>query len=411
MSPGATPDVLYVTYDGLLEPLGASQVLPYVRGLARRGFSLGILSFEKPDDLARAGAVEALEAELAADGVAWARRRYHRRPTLPATGWDVLAGRRLVARWARRRRAPGIVHARGYLPGAMALAAGDRGAPHRILFDMRGFWVDERVEGGYWDARGPEAALGRRVERTVLAAADHVVLLTRRAAGHLPRLAGGAEPPPWTVVPTCVDLDRFAPRPPEAARKALGLGSGPVLIHTGTVTGWYDGPTTMRVGRAFEERTGGRFVVLTRDEEQAQALAAEAGARPVIRRASPEEVPAWLAAADAGLALVRPGVSKEASFPTKVGEYLAAGLAVLATPVGDLPALARDDVLRLLELGAPDVDGAVAWLAGAAGEPGRVAAARGLAERHLGLEEGVERLAEVYRGLGVRPAAHRRGAS
>lgn len=28
--------VLYITYDGLLEPLGSSQVLPYVRELAKK---------------------------------------------------------------------------------------------------------------------------------------------------------------------------------------------------------------------------------------------------------------------------------------------------------------------------------------------------------------------------------------
>jgi hypothetical protein len=44
--------VLYVTYDGLLDPLGSSQVVPYVLGLAARGVEIDVLSFEKPEALA-----------------------------------------------------------------------------------------------------------------------------------------------------------------------------------------------------------------------------------------------------------------------------------------------------------------------------------------------------------------------
>ena len=40
--------VLYISYDGLLDPLGQSQVVPYVRELARRGVALTVISFEKP---------------------------------------------------------------------------------------------------------------------------------------------------------------------------------------------------------------------------------------------------------------------------------------------------------------------------------------------------------------------------
>ena len=42
------PNVLYITYDGLLDPLGESQILPYLIGLRRNFKSLRIISFEKP---------------------------------------------------------------------------------------------------------------------------------------------------------------------------------------------------------------------------------------------------------------------------------------------------------------------------------------------------------------------------
>ena len=35
--------ILYITYDGLLDPLGKSQILPYILGLQERGFELRIV--------------------------------------------------------------------------------------------------------------------------------------------------------------------------------------------------------------------------------------------------------------------------------------------------------------------------------------------------------------------------------
>jgi glycosyltransferase involved in cell wall biosynthesis len=399
--------VLYVTYDGLLEPLGASQVVPYVRALRARGFRVELLSFEKPADLVDGRRLAALEAALHAADIPWTRLPYHKRPSVPATAWDVALGRRHVGAWARalrREGRTGIVHARGYLPGLMGLGARRRGGV-RLLFDMRGFWVDERIEGGYWRPGSLPVRMGRRVERALLREADHLILLARRAADRLAELSGGAELPPWTVIPTCVDLERFRPPASRAeARAALALGDGPVLLHLGTLTGWYDGPATLAVAHAFLRRCGGRVVILTRDAAEARTLATAAGVEARVASAEPAEVPRWLQAADAGLALVRASPSKDASFPTKIGEYLATGMAVLATPVGDIGALADGTVLGLHRVDgrpAEAVARSAAWLAGAVAHPERAAKARALAQATVGLDAGIDALAGVYAALGV----------
>ena len=46
--------VLYITYDGMLEPLGQSQILAYQEHLAK-GRSIHILSFEKSKDWRECG--------------------------------------------------------------------------------------------------------------------------------------------------------------------------------------------------------------------------------------------------------------------------------------------------------------------------------------------------------------------
>ena len=43
------PKILYISYDGLLEPLGQSQILSYLKILSK-DFSISVLSFEKKKD-------------------------------------------------------------------------------------------------------------------------------------------------------------------------------------------------------------------------------------------------------------------------------------------------------------------------------------------------------------------------
>src|SRR5262245_19250617 len=117
---------LFVSYDGALDPLGRSQVLPYVVGLARQGVSMSLITFEKPStDRAE---MERLSQTLAGEGVRSTPLAYHRRPRLPATALDVAQGAAAVAREVRRAR-PEIVHCRGDVAMAMARAATPRGRP------------------------------------------------------------------------------------------------------------------------------------------------------------------------------------------------------------------------------------------------------------------------------------------
>src|SRR5258708_12574200 len=147
--------VLYISYDGVLEPLGESQVVAYLERLTDRA-DISLISFEKPADLADATRAAAMGARLAQAGIRWMPRHYHKRPPVLSTAFDIVGGCRAARRWAREGSGGGaaIVHGRGYVPALMALHV-KRACGARFIFDMRGFWVDEKVEAGHWPARGP----------------------------------------------------------------------------------------------------------------------------------------------------------------------------------------------------------------------------------------------------------------
>lgn len=395
--------VLYLSYSGAMDPLGASQVLPYVLGLAEKGFAIDLVSFEKPGRLSADGEVNAVRDRLAAGGVGWTALPYHRRPSLAATAYDVLMGVRAARRLHRTRQVQ-VVHARSYVAGVMARRfVGADGIPW--IFDMRGFWVDERVSAGIWGARSLAARLARRVERRLLADASAIVQLTEAGAAAVPDLAPGVDHVPVTVVPTCVDLERFSPVADGAATRArVGLPDGPVMIYSGSLSTWYLPDLTLRVGEAFRLRTGGSFVVLTHEVEFVEQRARALGTTPIVRAVPPDGVPNWLAAADVGVCFVRPDPAKRASAPTKVAEYLASGLAVVGTSgVGDLDAHFADSEVAWTV--PPDVDpeSVVDRVIAALEDPERARRARALAEQHYDLGLGVARLAELYAELRAEP--------
>ena len=82
---------LFITYDGMLEPLGQSQVLAYLKRLAV-GRLIHLISFEKPEDWRMGVERDRIAQDIASVGIVWHPLRYHKRPSALATAWDIACG-------------------------------------------------------------------------------------------------------------------------------------------------------------------------------------------------------------------------------------------------------------------------------------------------------------------------------
>jgi len=138
--------VLYVVYWGAAEPLGQSLVLPAVMKLADLGAELTLVTFDKPDDLALGEEMARIRASLDKRGVRWIPLRYHKRPKVPATAFDVFNGaaRSIIARLKVR---PDVIHARTFIGGMIGMAI----APilrSKLIYHNEGFYPDEQVDAG-----------------------------------------------------------------------------------------------------------------------------------------------------------------------------------------------------------------------------------------------------------------------
>ena len=264
--------ILYTSYDGVLEPLGQSQVLAYLERLAVSR-PIHLLSFEKPKDWANKDTRAVVQERLVAAGIEWHPRRYHQRPTALATGWDIGVGI-MTGLWLILRHRLHIVHARSYVPAVMALVL-KRLTRVRFVFDMRGFWADERVDGGLWPRDGRLFKVAKWFEQRFLLGADHVVSLTRAGVREMQSfdyLQGRM--PPVTVIPTCADLDKFKP-------VSVQRDAGFVLGYVGTTGTWYLFDATVACfAQLLELRPDSRFLIINQHEHDYIRNCLEAGGVP-----------------------------------------------------------------------------------------------------------------------------------
>ena len=343
--------ILYLTRSGLLEPLGQSQVFGYLRGLSR-DHTITLITYEKPEDWADSACMARARGECERYGIRWLPQRFRYRPRIIAPALSMVRMAWLACREVRSGRAE-MIHARSYIPAAVALAV------HRLtgvpfIFDMRALWPEELITAGRLKRGSFLHRAISWIERVCLARASAVVSLTHAAVEHLrqvyPREIEGQR---ISVIPTCADLERFTPAP---ARRP-----GP-MVHgcIGTVlSGWFRTDWLASwLYIASSRDPEAEFEIVTRDDVK-QVLHAldpqgKLGDRLRIGPRAPDEMPEAVRAHDLSIMFFTEGLSKLGSSPTRMAEVLGCGLPVVANAgVGDVASIIRDRHVGILVEG-PD---------------------------------------------------------
>ncbi|QYO63782.1 glycosyltransferase [Leptolyngbya sp. 7M] len=165
---------------------------------------------------------------------------------------------------------------------------------------------------------------------------------------------------PVEVIPCCVDLEnRFAGDREvlrQQYRERLGLNGRYVIVHVGALGGLYLCEEIADIIAASREREPNTFALfLTQsDSKLIEPLLRDRGLDEgdyFIGRVAPDEIEGFLYAADIGLSIVKASYATQSRSPTKIPEYLACGLPIIANSgVGDVDILILDnDVGALVE--------------------------------------------------------------
>ncbi len=340
---------LYVCYYPLTEPLVQTQVVAYLEGLAANGHTIHLLSFET--EPLTSTQKRQIRADLRDKGITWHHLKYHKRPSLPATIYDVMCGVWKGLRLIRRYRI-GVIHARAHVPATMGFIL-KKLTGIGLIFDIRGLMAQEYIDIGNWDADSLPVRLTQKMQDLCIENSDGIVVLTERAKKLLfgpDSVYNGTPPAPLQVIPCCADLTQIEAQESERAqiREELGLTDKTVMIYVGKFGGWYlQAEMVDFFAKARDQMPNLHFLVLSQSERQLITKEFErAGLGKehfTLMQAEPARVGAYLWAADFSISFIRALPSKIASSPTKIGEYLAAGLPLICnTGVGDMDTIVEE---------------------------------------------------------------------
>jgi glycosyltransferase involved in cell wall biosynthesis len=333
--PGRTrlhPRTLYLTVDGLLEPLGRSQILAYLYPLVRRGFPYSVISLERESDLKRAEALRELERDFDARSIGWTHFSFQ----TGGLGAVLKNCRRMfgAARAAIRRDRIQLVHARSYVAAIIGWLL--RLIYHTpYIFDMRGYWIDELADEGRWFTNPVIYRAGKIIEKRLVRDAAAIVTLTRIQADDLRAgLLKKFPDKPVEVVTTCADYEEFRPdetRPDAVPQEVRERLSGKLVVGlVGSINASYRMDESLHFFRhLLEIREDAHLLCLTRQSEQMEALIKGHGieSRAFTLASVPHnEMAAWLGLMDWALLLLNSRFSKRGSMPTKLAEFFAAGV-------------------------------------------------------------------------------------
>jgi glycosyltransferase involved in cell wall biosynthesis len=331
----------------MTDPLGQAQVLPYLIGLGKKGYRFTLISFEKPGRYETAKDV--IATLCTSNGIEWHPLIYTKSPPIFSTIKDIESLKSKIRSLHKVNRFD-IVHCRSYITAITGLWMKKKWGT-RLIFDMRGFWADERVDGGLWNIKNQVFAsvyrYFKRKEREFLENADHTITLTNTARKEMESWDASEKFAPVEVIPCCVDLNLFDPSTINALqagtlKSQLQIGVDQKIIsYIGSIGTWYLIDEMIDFFSVFlQKNPGAVFLFVTKDnkEEIRKVFEKKNIPQAALRMVSAErnQVPLYISLSDYSIFFITPAYSKKASSPTKQGEIMAMGIPVICNDhVGD----------------------------------------------------------------------------
>ncbi|MFZ9848378.1 MAG: glycosyltransferase [Flavobacteriales bacterium] len=339
--------VLYISYDGLTDPLGQSQILAYTSRINKeKGVDYDIITFDKPENFEKNG--PRVREILKTTSIQWHSLQYHKSPPILSTVYDLREGWGKIKELYKKNHYD-VVHCRGYMSAILGQKVKKKYGT-KFIFDMRGWWPDEKLESGLWERAifKPVYNYFKRKEKQFFEESDISVSLTYAGKKEIVENFHQKEDK-IGVIPTCVDFDVFKAFKEETrnkVRKELDIDlDAYVVIYSGSIGANYPPKDIIKMFLAIPSNQKKYLLVLSKDDKNLILNAAkEINVAINIRFASAEysAVHQYLQASDIGIILYKMAFSTIGRSPTKLGEYWACGIpAISLKGIGDLDFIAE----------------------------------------------------------------------
>ncbi len=343
--------ILFISYDGMTDPLGQSQVIPYLQGLSKHGYKIFLLSCEKKQVFASGKPV--VEKLLQGYNIEWIPLAYTKNPPVFSTLIDIIKLKK-AAKKIHQQHQLDMVHTRPGIPSMVGLWLKKKTGV-KFLNDIREFYADSRVDGRMWNLKNPLYKFiykyFKKQEAEEVKQSDGIVCLTYAAEKIIKQWPEYKKEIPLAVIPCSVDMELFNPATINEAEKAalkneLNIGKNDFIVsYLGSIGGWYLTYEMLRFCKKLSnKKPAAKFLFISpHRHEDIIAAAAKFDLLPekiITKKAGRKDVPLLLSLSNYSIFFIRPCYSKQSSSPTKHGEIMAMGIPLITSSgVGDVAAI------------------------------------------------------------------------
>lgn len=341
--------VLYLSYDGMTDALGQSQVLPYLIELAKKDkIQFHIISFEKQERFTK----YKFDIQTICDtnNIIWHPKSYTKSPPLLSTLYDIHRMKRLAFRLSKFNKFS-IVHCRSYLSAIVGLKMKNK-LGTKFLFDMRGFWAEERIEGNIWNLRNPifkrTYNFFKKQEAKFISQADGIVSLTEKGKNVIQTWSSWQKNKVHIdVIPCCTDLEFFDPskilvKDQDKLKSELKIKTeNYILGYVGSIGTWYMLSEMLDFFKSFLLKNPSAIFLFVTNENP-EFIFQKAESKGINRQnlrivsCTREQMPLHISIFDFSIFFILPSFSKQASSPVKQGEIMGMGIPLLCNSgIGD----------------------------------------------------------------------------
>jgi glycosyltransferase involved in cell wall biosynthesis len=327
--------ISYFSYDGILEPLGNSQVLNYLV-LLSKNYKITLFTFEKSIDLKNTARLNLTKKICIENSIEWKYSVFNVGSIKSFFNpfkycFFIFSNYFILSR---------IIHARSFIPSVVAYLISKFKIKTKFIYDMRGYWIEEKVDVGKINSRSVIYMILSKLDKKIIKNASHIVTLSQVSNNYI-KQKFNKKPEQITTIYTCTDLNKFKLEKKFNSKICFG--------YVGTTIGWYQFEETLDfIKLALDKIPNSFFKIITRDNKEeliSRISQKDIDLNKIIINASTfENIQNEYADIDIAVFFIKKSFSKTASMPTKFGEFLASGIScIVNSEIGDMSTIIQNN--------------------------------------------------------------------
>jgi glycosyltransferase involved in cell wall biosynthesis len=340
-------NILYISQDGLVDPLGQSQIYPYVEGLSKNYFFFICTS----ESFENSNKINLFKKKINKN-IDWKFNIIKKQSGKINRIIEILLLYSLVIKILFTKKIS-IIHCRSYLPMPICILV-KLFTNKKIIFDTRGSWFDERIDGGMLKQKGLDYFIFKilkRLEAIFFKCSDYLVFLTENSLNKInPKFIQNKK---FEIIPCAADFKHFKildTKEKEKIKKQMSLSNKFVIAYIGSLGSWYQIEKIVSFFSQFKNIYKESYLLIltcSLIEKQLTKFPNNLSDSFCFLSCSREDMPKIIGISDLTLSFIKNSFSKFFSSPTKIGESFACGVPVLSTAnIGDI-----DTHIKTLDLG------------------------------------------------------------